>query len=228
MEIYKKLLNIQTSIKANKSKYNSFGKYNYRNCEDILEALKPCLQKNNATLLINDEIVMLGTNYYIKATAKLIDIETGEMVESSALAKEEQNKDKKGLDAAQVTGSTSSYARKYALSGLLCLDDSKDQDTEEFKIESDHEKKEQEKQEQKQAEQERKKKIAVAKKLIKTHDINIKGILERYGLESIDGMTFEQVDKLNAMIAFSLKKKAEREQQELEKNINNVQEENLL
>lgn len=126
MNIHGKLLNIQSELKAPKGQFNSFGKYNYRSCEDILEALKPLLVKNKATLKIGDEIIHLGDRYYIKATATLTDIESGESVSTNAFAREEETK--KGMDASQITGSTSSYARKYALNGLFAIDDTKDSD----------------------------------------------------------------------------------------------------
>ncbi|NLK40071.1 MAG: ERF family protein [Clostridiales bacterium] len=127
MNIYEKLMNIQAELRAPKNQYNSFGKYNYRSCEDILEGVKPLLQKNKAILILNDELVQIGDRYYIKAVAKLIDIEKGESIEATALARESESK--KGMDSSQVTGSTSSYARKYALNGLFCIDDTKDADT---------------------------------------------------------------------------------------------------
>lgn len=126
MSVYKKLLNIQSKLKAPKNQYNSFGKYSYRSCEDILEGLKPLLKESNATLIIDDEIVNVGDRFYIKATAKLIDIESGEHISTSAYAREDEVK--KGMDKAQVTGSASSYARKYALNGLFAIDDTKDSD----------------------------------------------------------------------------------------------------
>lgn len=126
MNIYEKLLNIQAELKAPKNQYNSFGKYNYRSCEDILESLKPLLIKYKATLIIHDEIMLIGDRYYIKATATLIDVEKGDKVEVSAYAREDEQK--KGMDASQLTGSTSSYARKYALNGLFAIDDTKDSD----------------------------------------------------------------------------------------------------
>lgn len=127
MNIYEKLLKVQSELKAPKSQYNSFGKYKYRNCEDILEALKPILTKVKATLIINDEIVNIADRFYVKATARLIDIENGEHTETTAYAREEESK--KGMDSSQVTGATSSYARKYALNGLFAIDDTKDADT---------------------------------------------------------------------------------------------------
>ena len=126
MSVYKKLIDVQTKLKAPKSQYNSFGKYSYRNCEDILEALKPILKEVGATIIISDEVVSVNERYYVKATVKFIDTETGEVVEASANAREEDNK--KGMDSSQLTGSTSSYARKYALNGLFAIDDTKDSD----------------------------------------------------------------------------------------------------
>ena len=127
MSVYKKLIEVQSKLKAPKNQYNSFGKYSYRNCEDILEALKPILKEVGATIIISDEVVSVNERYYVKATVKFIDTETGEVVEASANAREEDNK--KGMDSSQLTGSTSSYARKYALNGLFAIDDTKDADT---------------------------------------------------------------------------------------------------
>ena len=124
--VYVKLMNVQSELNAPKNLYNSFGKYSYRSAESIMESVKPLLLKHKAALIVNDDIVFVEGRHYIKATARFIDVETGETVESSALAREEENK--KGMDASQLTGATSSYARKYALGGLLCLDDNKDAD----------------------------------------------------------------------------------------------------
>lgn len=126
MGIYEKLLAVQSELKCNKSQYNSFGKYYYRNAEDILEAVKPLLAKVKATITINDEIVNIANRFYVRSTARIIDIESGEVTETNAYAREPENK--KGLDESQITGSTSSYARKYALNALLLIDDTKDSD----------------------------------------------------------------------------------------------------
>lgn len=164
--IYKKLLEIQTELKAPKGQYNSFGKYKYRSCEDILEAVKPICKKHNVTLIISDEIVSIGDNssttytenyydkdlkkenvrnvvtggqrYYIKATATIIDIEDGSNLSNTAYAREEETK--KGMDGSQITGTASSYARKYALNGLFCIDDTKDADTDEYKEQTEKDK----------------------------------------------------------------------------------------
>ena len=121
--IQERLAKIQKELKAPKSQFNSFGKYYYRNCEDILEAVKPLL--GDAALLISDELVMIGNRYYVKANAALCV--GGEIISTYAYAREEE--DKKGMDAAQITGACSSYARKYALNGLFLIDDTKDADT---------------------------------------------------------------------------------------------------
>ena len=122
----KELVNIQSMLKAPKGQYNSFAKYRYRSCEDILEALKPLLKKSECTLVLTDRVQMVGDRYYIEATATLTN-KDGQQVSASALAQEPA--EKKGMDAAQVTGTSSSYARKYALNGLFCIDDSRDIDS---------------------------------------------------------------------------------------------------
>lgn len=129
--IYGKLMMIQHELKAPKGQYNSFAKYNYRSCEDILEAVKPLCIKNNATLLLNDAVQEVSGRFYVVATATLVDTESGNSVFVTAYAREPQ--DKKGMDDSQITGMTSSYARKYALNGLFCIDDTKDADTDEVK-----------------------------------------------------------------------------------------------
>ena len=126
-EINTKLMNIQQELKAPKGQYNDFGKYAYRSCEDILEAVKPLLKKEKVVLTISDELQYIGNRYYIKATATLIDIESDAIISNSAYAREEETK--KGMDGSQITGASSSYARKYALNGLFGIDDNKDSDT---------------------------------------------------------------------------------------------------
>lgn len=129
MNIYQSLNYIQSNLKAPKGQFNSFGKYHYRSCEDILEGVKPHLKETNTCLVISDEIVTIGEHNYIKATATLYGADGG-AVANSAFAKEPL--DKKGMDPSQITGATSSYARKYALNGLFCIDDNKDADTDEY------------------------------------------------------------------------------------------------
>ncbi len=123
-----KLLEIQHRLKAPKGQYNSFGKYKYRSCEDILEAVKPILYELGCTLTLSDEIVEMGGRFYVRATAHLKGEDTEECV--SAYAREDE--DLKGMSGAQTTGTASSYARKYALNGLFCIDDTKDADTDEY------------------------------------------------------------------------------------------------
>lgn len=131
MEVYKKLLEIQTRLKAPKGQENTFGHYNYRSCEDILEAVKPLLKDQNCALVISDGIEHIGERYYVCAEASLIDTETGDKVSNKAYAREEETK--KGMDGSQITGTSSSYARKYALNGLFAIDDAKDADTDGFR-----------------------------------------------------------------------------------------------
>lgn len=127
MTIYEKLLSVQAVLKAPKSQYNAFGKYNYRNCEDIIEAAKPHLKSVGLLLVMHDDIEHIGDRFYVKATATVIDIADGTSFSVSANAREEN--EKKGMDGSQVTGASSSYARKYALNGLFAIDDTKDSDT---------------------------------------------------------------------------------------------------
>ena len=125
----KELLQIQSELKAPKGQYNSFGKYKYRSCEDILEAVKPLCVKHGVILTLSDEMVQVGERYYIKATARL-QKEGCSDVSVTAYAREAL--EKKGMDDSQITGTASSYARKYALNGLFCIDDTKDADTDEY------------------------------------------------------------------------------------------------
>lgn len=121
-----KLMMIQSELKAPKTQTNNFGNYNYRSCEDILNALKQHLLTYKAIVLLSDELVMIGDRFYIKATAKLVDTESNEEIGVSAYAREDL--ERKKMDGSQLTGSASSYARKYALNGLFAIDDTKDSD----------------------------------------------------------------------------------------------------
>lgn len=121
--IHETLAKIQKELKAPKGQYNSFGKYNYRSCEDILEAVKPLL--GECILTISDKVVLIGDRYYIEATATLAN-SNNDFIKNTAYAREEA--EKKGMDGSQITGTASSYARKYALNGLFCIDDMKDAD----------------------------------------------------------------------------------------------------
>lgn len=127
LNIYEKLTEVQNELKAPKSKYNSFGKYNYRSCEDILEAVKPILKAKRLAMTVKDDVFNIGDRFYIMATVTVFDCESDEKVTTTAYAREDA--DKKGMDGSQITGSSSSYARKYALNGMFAIDDTKDADS---------------------------------------------------------------------------------------------------
>lgn len=135
MSVYEKLMKVQAELKAPKGQYNSFGKYKYRSCEDILEAVKPLNAKHGVVLTVGDEIVEIANRFYVKATATLVDIESGEKIINTALAREDDSK--KGMGGSQITGTASSYARKYCLNGLYCIDDTKDADTDEYRAQQE-------------------------------------------------------------------------------------------
>ena len=127
MTIYEKLFYVQQNLKAPKNQYNQFGDYHYRSCEDIQETLKPLMAQVKALLLVYDDIEQIGDRYYVKSTAVFQDTESNTGISNTAFAREADNRPK--MDAAQITGSCSSYARKYALNGLFCIDDAKDPDS---------------------------------------------------------------------------------------------------
>lgn len=128
--IYEKLANIQKELFVPKDNKNNFGKYNYRSCEDILTKVKPLCEKNGCVLFLTNKTIQVGERNYIEAYATLIETETGEKIESVASAREAESK--KGMDESQITGTASSYARKYALAGLFCIDNERDADTDEY------------------------------------------------------------------------------------------------
>ena len=175
MGIYEKLMHIQTKIKAPKNLYNSFGKYKYRNAEGICEAVKPYLAKENASLVLHDDLVNVGDRIYVKATACLIDNESGRTVEATAFSREALSK--KGMDDSQTTGTASSYARKYALNGLFLLDDTKDADTDENRIEREN----------RQAE----------KTISKTEAKALYAMLQNRGIDVNDFMAEKNIQKLS-------------------------------
>lgn len=183
INILSKLNTIQTQLKAPKGQYNSFSKYNYRSCEDILEGLKPLLDYTKTAIIIKDEVEVIGDRYYVKATATLYCIDTGESISNTALAREEEQK--KGMDASQVTGATSSYARKYSLNGLLAIDDTKDADTKDNREEG------------------QKKKAPIVEpseyKINKTQIQALKQGLERTGVEESVILQFAKVKALDDM-----------------------------
>ena len=188
-----KLMEIQTKIKAPKNLYNSFGKYKYRNAEGICEAVKPYLQEFKCALTLTDEIIEVGGRIYVKATATLRDTETLESISVSAMARESE--EKKGMDESQITGTASSYARKYALNGLFLLDDTKDADSEEYHNQIEEKKKEAEM--EKQAAEIAKMKIApikvdVLKKRCADDGIPEEKILKLYKIKSFEDMTENQ------------------------------------
>lgn len=184
MSVYEKLMQIQQELIAPKNQFNSFGKYNYRSCEDILEGLKPCLKKVGAAVTVSDEIVVIGERYYVKATATLLDTESNENIRNTAYAREPDSK--KGMDDSQVTGATSSYARKYALNGLFCIDDVKDADS------RDNRQKEAE--EQQKAEEEKKK---IEKSLISK--VKVKALEERCKEDNVDVNKLMQLYKVKSL-----------------------------
>ena len=190
-EINIKLMNIQQELKAPKGQYNSFGKYAYRSCEDILEAVKPLLKKEKVVLTISDELQYIGNRYYIKANATLIDTESDSTISNSAYAREEETK--KGMDGSQITGASSSYARKYALNGLFGIDDNKDSDT--TNIQS---------KEEKEDKKESPKQIELIQKYYQGE--NLTKLLEVNNLERLEDMS---INKASEILSKLFKKKDE-------------------
>ena len=186
--ITQKLLNIQNELKAPKSQYNTFGKYKYRNAEDILEAAKPICLLHKAVLTVSDAVVLVGDRFYIKATAILEDIENGEIRSTEAFAREEDSK--KGMDSSQVTGAASSYARKYALNGLFCIDDTKDADNDDNSNKGD----------KKNTTHASAKQIELLLGLLNNSEAGIKYTKEQYQVESLDKLTVEQASEVIAKI----------------------------
>ena len=197
MNIYEKLMNIQKELKAPKSQYNSFGKYKYRSCEDILESVKPLLEKYKVTIILTDKLEQIGERYYIRAMAILFDTESDNSIENTAYAREEETK--KGMDGSQITGTSSSYARKYALNGLLLIDDTKDADTDEFTKENNKGKTKEEPKENKITPGQ----LKVLSKLY-TGD-NLVKLLELNKIDKLEDMSMEKANE----IILKLKKKGE-------------------
>lgn len=129
--IYAALQAVQRELKAPKGQKNTFGNYKYRSCEDIVEAVKPLLNENGLILIMGDEVINVENRFYVKATVKVIDVASGDEISTSAMARESETK--RGMDDSQITGTASSYARKYALNGLFAIDDTKDADTDAYK-----------------------------------------------------------------------------------------------
>ena len=190
MTIHEKMMKIQTTLKAPKNLFNSFGNYKYRNAEGILEAVKPLLAENKLSMYISDDVQAVNDRVYVKATVSIFDIETGESVMATASAREALNK--KGMDDSQITGTASSYARKYALNGIFLLDDTKDADTDENQKErtTRANKQEQEKNKEKLDQM----KISLVKQktlldLCEDEQFDINKILKSYKHESIKDIT---------------------------------------
>lgn len=190
--LIEKLSLIQVELKAPKNQYNDFGKYKYRNCEDILESAKPICNKNRTTLLITDEIKQIGDRYYVEATAQLMDWDSKEGIQVSALAREEEIK--KGMDASQVTGATSSYARKYALNGLFNIDDTKDTDSEEHQSQKKASEQQVEQAPQQNAPKVTPKQVELIKSLYGEGDIKV--MLSRLKVSTLEEITIEQASKM--------------------------------
>lgn len=190
MNIYEKLIKVQNELKAPKNQRNNFGGYNYRSCEDILEAVKPILKDNGLTLFITDDIVNVGDRYYIVAIATLIDIETGEKITTQANARESEIK--KGMDDMQITGSASSYARKYCLNGLFLIDDTKDADTDEYQKTTKTEPKI-------EGRKINLKELGILQQTIAKYNLTderINEILKKYGYTKLDEVDFENYAKI--------------------------------
>ena len=185
MNVYEKLIAIQSELKAPKSQYNNFGKYAYRNCEDILESLKPLLKEYKSTIYISDEIVTVLERFYVKATVTFIDAETGEKIINTAYAREEE--DKKGMDGSQVTGSSSSYARKYALNGMFAIDDTKDSDFTNTTIKGDN---------TGLSEAQIKRLLAIASKVNISADDVKKVVAKSFGVQDLRKMNKQQYDEI--------------------------------
>lgn len=215
MTIYEKLFTIQQNLKAPKSQHNSFGDYNYRSCEDIQEAVKPLLGELKAVLLLEDDIRLIGDRYYIVASATLQDVESDESITNTAYARETDSKPK--MDAAQITGSCSSYARKYALNGLFCIDDAKDPDTMNYGSQT------------KPTGQQTQQRVAPVQ-LVNTNHINtihselgrtgasLQAVLSRYKLNRLEDMTIQQFN--SAMKSFQVMPSKESFQMSFQQYIN--------
>ena len=185
MNVYEKLIAIQSELKAPKSQYNNFGKYAYRNCEDILESLKPLLKEHKSTIYISDEIVTVLERFYVKATVTFIDAETGEKITNTAYAREEESK--KGMDGSQVTGASSSYARKYALNGMFAIDDTKDSDFTNTTVKGDN---------SALSEAQIKRLLAIASKVnISADDVKVV-VAKKFGVQDLRKMNKQQYDEI--------------------------------
>lgn len=191
-----KLAAIQGKLKAPKDKYNDFGRYKYRSAEDIYEAVKPYLAEYGCFLTLSDEVKLIGSRYYIVATAALAEVDTGEKISVSAMAREEETK--KGMDGSQITGTASSYARKYALGGLFLLDDTKDADTNEFHVQTVPEDRPAQKID-----------IEALVDSAADADIPVEKLLKRAGVDALEKLTVGMVRSLSNDIEATIKKRKE-------------------
>lgn len=191
--IYEKLMEIQKELFVPKGQTNNFGGYNYRSCEDILKAVKPICEAKGCVLILNNELIEIGGRNYVQAEAKLLDVKGGEVITCKAQAREEETK--KGMDGSQITGAASSYARKYALAGLFCIDNEKDSDAT-----NDHGKdKPQDKgfeapKESNGGKKASEKQIAYIKEIVK----DIDGMLKYYKIDKIEDLTMSQASAVIA------------------------------
>lgn len=202
--ILRKLATIQQTLSAPKNQYNKFGGYKYRSCEDILEGLKPCMEATKTAIVLTDDVVEINSRSYVKATATLLDCESDSLnatISNTAYAREEESK--KGMDSSQITGAASSYARKYALNGLFCIDDTKDADTmnNTEKNESGKSKQEKEKKGSSNSEQIQmqpipqyidKVKQDSLKMLMDKKGVKMESVLDRYEISDLSYMTLKQ------------------------------------
>ena len=203
------LIAIQKELKAPKGQYNSFGKYKYRSCEDILEAVKPLLSKYKCTLVIMDDLLQVGNRIYVKAIATITDND-GNHATSTAFAREPETK--KGMDESQITGTASSYARKYALNGLFLIDDTKDADTDEYKRQNESKQNTQTKQTD-DTETAASKTIDAVKvksllESIQKTKFTVSSVLKKYEKTQLDQLTLaEYIDAMNILEKYKEKQK---------------------
>ena len=198
MGVYEKLIAVQNKLYAPKSKYNKFGGYYYRSCEDILEGCKPLLKEINASLYLSDEIVQVGDRFYVKAIATFTDNESGEKIENVSYARE--STEVKGMSAPQITGASSTFARKYALNGLFCIDDTADDDTVELKEEKENRAKQETKVSKPQNTQKQnipaKKVQDVPQKLPEEPSEEVKEMLKQETIDAVDRNLIPQANTL--------------------------------
>ena len=187
MSLKEKLIRIQQELKAPKGQFNSFGKYKYRSCEDILEAVKPLLDKYQVALTLSDEITEVGSRIYVRATANLFDGESDEAYTNVAWAREDDVK--KGMDGSQITGTASSYARKYCLNGLFLIDDTKDADTDEYQ-----------KQNNGSGDKISPTKVKTLKARLEKMNVDEEALCKQYGIKSLEDMDEGQLAELNGKL----------------------------